>query len=224
MPSMRLIFRRALSHPERHRAEGDRHLRRRFRVKFSLSRRSDEALCMLQAHRCSNHVACAATTQPGTLRPQPLNPDPCNTVEVTRFARPGASPPAAQSGTDRDEAVRILDRPHAVGLLALCARRVPRLRHTSLRFFFILNHSVVWVESGHGQTGGDSGCENASTQSSALHPDNKMIHGQRKPQVDPLRQDAAVRLHDAKLGFVPGNCCQEPKSYALLKCVCACLS
>ena len=67
-------------------------------------------------------------------------------------------------------------------------------------------------------------CEDASTQSSALHPDNKMIHGQRKPQVDPLRQDAAVRLHDAKLGFVPGNCCQEPKSYALLKCVCACLS
>ena len=88
MPSMRLIFRRALSHPERHRAEGDRHLRRRFRVKFSLSRRSDEALCMLQAHRCSNHVACAATTQPGTLRPQPLNPDPCNTA-----ARDALCPP-----------------------------------------------------------------------------------------------------------------------------------
>ena len=136
MPSMRLIFRRALSHPERHRAEGYRHLRRRFRVKFSLSRRSGEALCMLQAHMCSNHVACAATTQPGTLRPQPLNPDPCNTVEVTRFARPGASPPAAQSRTDRDEAVRILDRPQAVGLLALCARRIP-LRHTPLFVFFV---------------------------------------------------------------------------------------
>ena len=25
-------------------------------------------------------------------------------------------------------------------------------------------------------------CEDASTQSSALHPDNKIIHGQRKPQ------------------------------------------
>ena len=61
MPSMRLIFRRALSHPERHRAEGDRHLRRRFRVTFSLFRQSGEALRMLQAHRCSNHVACAAT-------------------------------------------------------------------------------------------------------------------------------------------------------------------
>lgn len=147
MPSMRLIFRRALSHPERHRAEGDRHLRRRFRVTFSLSRRSSEALHMLQAHRCSNHVACAATTQPGTLRPQPLNPDPCNTVEVTRFARPGASPPAAQSGTDRDEAVRILDRPHAVGLLALCARRVPRLRHTPLFVFFFR----TTVDSGRSQ-------------------------------------------------------------------------
>ena len=33
-----------------------------------------------------------------------------------------------------------------------------------------------------GQTGGDSVCEDASTQSSALHPDNKIIHGQRKPQ------------------------------------------
>ena len=181
MPSMRLIFRRALSHPERHRAEGDRHLRRRFRVTFSLSRRSSEALHMLQAHRCSNHVACAATTQPGTLRPQPLNPDPCNTVEVTRFARPGASPPAAQSGTDRDEAVRILDRPHAVGLLALCARRLARLRHPPRFLFFFERRTRNFFFRVHGQTGGESVRQDASTQSSALHPDNMMIHGQRKP-------------------------------------------